>query len=1161
MNTLQSITNFDELLTYLGEELEWPVEDYELDELVFEYDADELGLKDEEAEKLKGGKIRQLRPLAGSQPFGIFFVEFGKKKLPIVVLRRILSQLVIKKRANAAEAKRWDAADLLFISAFGEAGEREIAFAHFHKEPESAELPILRVLGWDGADTPLKLDHVAGKLSHHLKWPEDASDQDAWREQWRAAFRHRPGHVIKTASALAETLAEFAKRIRDAAATIIAHESEEKGHLKRLHRGFRDALIHDLTEEDFADTYAQTVTYGLLTAAVSRTDPSGAEGTALSTGNITDMVPVTNPFLKEMLEEFLKAGGRKGAIDFDELGIQDVVELLRDPDRTDLASVLLDFGKKKQGEDPVIHFYEHFLAAYNKKLRVQRGVFYTPQPVVSYIVRSVHELLQTEFGLEYGLASVATWAEMLERNTDLKLPPLTDEDGETKTISAEEFFVQILDPATGTATFPVEVIYKHLSEKWEQGGLAAMPELKGIPQDAPMPKQFVEYWQHYVPLGLLPRLYGYELLMAPYAIAHMKIGLKLHETGYRFGSDERARIYLTNALEPKVKQLPQIGFDALAHEAAAVNEVKWYKRFTVVIGNPPYSNFGQLNRIPFILGLLEDYKHGLDEKKLNLDDDYIKFVRFAQWLVATARVGIVGMITNNSFLDGLSHRRMRETLRETFDKIATLDLGGSVMRGEVNGGDENVFDIQQGVAIGIFRTCKTRSDLGTVEAGRLGGARETKYKAMDAKTVSLSPIVSAPPYHFFVAKKHDQDDPYLALPSYKEIFEVFGPGIKAERDAVAIHCDREAIETVVSDFQHLSESDIRSKYGLNTDSRDWTVPKAKADTIANAKTAVVTSLQYRPFDYRWTWYSGKSRGFIGTPGSRVAQQMLRQNNLGLITNRQIVSEEFSHILVSNLPISHGTFYLGNKGQDYLAPLYLSSEDNESQAGFIFGEGSGLNFTDAFLKRVSLALRLKRPKSSVPDGLTPEDIFHYIYAVFHSPGYRKRYAEFLKIDFPRLPLTSSLELFRELARLGRELTALHLLESPKLDKPITKFIGDNTQISKVGWTPDNGGTVWLDGKKPSKKPFQAGTSGFAPVPEEVWNFHIGGYQVCEKWLKDRGPKKGKPGRILTKDDIAHYHKIVIALTETICLMSKIDQVIETHGGWPGAFQTESSEDES
>jgi len=466
-----------------------------------------------------------LRPLRHGQPWGIFFVEFEKKKLPVVVLRRILSHLVVKKRASANKAERaaWDTNDMLFISAFGDqaSDQREMAFAHFRQEP--GDLPTLHVLGWDGGDTVLKIQHVSRTLAEKLHWPDNPADHAAWRAQWSSPFRHRIGHVIRTADRLAEEMAALARSIRDAARTLLAAETE-RGALMKLFTAFKSALIHDLTEETFADTYAQTITYGLLTAAISRTEMSeGRHGTALIAENITDMVPVTNPFLKEMLQTFLSVGGRKGAIDFDELGIQDVVELLRG-DETDLPAILRDFGNKTRGEDPVIHFYEHFLSAYNKQLKIQRGVFYTPQPVVSYIVRSVHELLQTEFGLEDGLASTVTWGEMIARsekqaasnpkseilNPKLVLPPLTDEPGEKRTISPDEPFVQILDPATGTATFLVEVIdviHRHLEALWKKGGAAATPKLSTL---NPQLSTFGAYWNQYVPHALLPRLHAFE---------------------------------------------------------------------------------------------------------------------------------------------------------------------------------------------------------------------------------------------------------------------------------------------------------------------------------------------------------------------------------------------------------------------------------------------------------------------------------------------------------------------------------------------------------------------------------------------------------------------------------------------------------------------------
>jgi hypothetical protein len=528
LDRIRSVRDIPALIAYLRDELDWPIGAEAFDELTFEYEPEELGIDARTAARIE--EIKQLRPLAAGQPWGVFFIRFEPKRLPVVVLRRILSQLVVRKRASAkkSDLAAWNLHDLLFISNYGEGADRQITFAHFTQDAASGDLPTLKVLGWDDADTALHISHVHHELQEKLRWPEDEKDLDGWRERWSSAFTLRHRQVITTSKDLAGRLAALARLIRRRADQVLKVETE-RGPLRRLHKAFREALIHDLSEEDFADMYAQTIAYGLLAARLSR--PMG-----IIAENVADMVPVTNPFLRDMLGTFLTIGGRKGKIDFDELGIQDVVDLLNSPD-TRMEAIVRDFGNRTRQEDPVIHFYELFLAEYDKKMKVKRGVFYTPQPVVSYIVRSVHELLQTEFGLADGLADTTTWGEMAKRNPAIKIP---------EGVSREEPFVQILDMATGTATFLVEVIdviHKTMTDKWRR-------EL-----------EFDSLWNEYVPKRLLPRLYGYELLMAPYAIAHMKIGLKLYETGYRFGSNERVHVYLTNALEP-----PQDFSDRLAFE-------------------------------------------------------------------------------------------------------------------------------------------------------------------------------------------------------------------------------------------------------------------------------------------------------------------------------------------------------------------------------------------------------------------------------------------------------------------------------------------------------------------------------------------------------------------------------------------------------------------
>jgi hypothetical protein len=675
---LRQIKTLPSLVKYLRDELDWPIDSEDVEDITFEYDPAELGFESSAAVQIK--EIKQLRPLDSKQPWGIFWVNFEKKRLPVVMLRRVLGHLVIKKRAsgNRATQRAWHLNDLLFISAYGEEDDRAITLAHFWQDPESpGELPVLKVLGWDNADTILHLADAHRTLAECLRWPDDPSDIESWRKKWASAFTLRHREVIQTTQQLVSELATLAVEIRKRTSTILARESKS-GPVRRLYTSFQATLIHDLTEDDFADVIAQTVTYGLLAAKFSRS-------TGISVSNLVDMIPPTNPFLRELLGTFLSMAGRKGAFDFDELGFQDVVEVLNEAN-TD--AVKADFGNRTRNEDPIIHFYEDFLYAYDKEKKVQRGVFYTPQPVVSYIVRSVHELLQTEFGLEDGLASTVTWGKMVKRCPEIKLPKIWVEKkgkakGEEIEISPDEFFVHVLDIATGTATFLVEVIeaiFNHLQAKWNSGN-GILPVISGQGGSARATfKTFADYWNTYVPYALLPRLYGYELMMAPYTIAHMKLGLKLSEINARLGQPDyqfkfegRAHIYLTNSLEPAsdLGQQDLAGiFPALAHEAQAVNAVKRHKCFTVVIGNPPYSGHSA-NKGDRISMLVDDY-YFVDGAELGeknpkwLQDDYVKFIRQGQESIRQSGTGIFSYITNHGYIDNPTFRGMRQNLLKEF---------------------------------------------------------------------------------------------------------------------------------------------------------------------------------------------------------------------------------------------------------------------------------------------------------------------------------------------------------------------------------------------------------------------------------------------------------------------------------------------------------------
>lgn len=1127
-DTLRSIKNFPDLVRYLEDKLDWPLQEYGFDELTFEYSPAELGLKDEDAAKVKA--IHQLRPVVHGQPFGIFFVEFERKRMPVVVLRRILSHLVLKQRAgaNRAGSAAWNMDDLLFISAFGDetSDQREIAFAHFHQE--AGDLPTLRVLGWDGADTGLKLDYVAQVLRQRLCWPADPADVDAWRGQWSAAFRHRLGHVIRTADALAERLAALARRIRYAAITLMNHESD-RGSLRQLHKAFQTALIHDLTEVDFADTYAQTVTYGLLTAAISRTDmTAGRDGTVLLAGDITEMVPITNPFLREMLQTFLRAGGQQGGINFDELGIQDVVELLRG-DETDLPAILRDFGNKTRGEDPVIHFNEHFLSAYDKQLKIQRGIFYTPQPVVSYIVRSVHELLQTEFGLEDGLASIVTWGEMAQRFPGLKIPEGAD---------PASPFVVILDPATGTGTFLVEVIeviFRTLTAKWRAQRLTEAQQ-----RDA---------WNDYVPRHLLPRLHGYELMMAPYAIAHMKIGLKLFETGYRFGSVERVRVYLTNALEPASDERQQLTFagwaPALAREAQAVNAIKRWQRFTVVIGNPPYSKIGRnmgnwardlvkLNAVDGV-GIQSYYEVDgapLEERKVWLQDDYVKFLRLAQYYVERSQTGILGYITNRGFLGNPTFNGMRQSLTRSFCRIHVLDLHGDTNVGEEAPGgerDQNVFDIQQGVAISIGTSPPHRANTPEISYAELWGSRDNKYawllepamSALQAKRI----LPSSPLYLYVPISQEgtDEFDAYWPLPG---IMRYSSSGIVTSKDAFVIGFSDDDIRQRVMFFLDPKNSDqvVSEQLGLS-ENYAWRVSDARLALRKDSNwEGRFTDLLYRPFDNRRILLHG---AIVWRPRETLVQQMTINTNIGLLATRQ-ASKAYSHALCTRHAIEMKACSYDRNTE--LFPLWVFPLGEQ---GTLFQREPQANLADDFviaLQSSTGALYRTSPRGQEQFG--PIDVFGYMYSILHSPQYRCRYASQLLRNYPRIPARPARQLFRSLSLLGVELVALHLMESPALAQHITTWAGPAAPtVEKVSYAD---GAVWIN---------KAQTAGFRGVPEAVWAFHIGGYQVCDKWLKDR------KGRALSAEDIEHYQRVVVALNETIRIMGEIDAAIEAHGGWP------------
>jgi len=914
---------------------------------------------------------------------------------------------------------------------------------------------------------------------------------------------HEPAPV-RSAKQLAERLAPLTHQVRDIVAQALAQDGSQL--LRLLLRAFRETLIPDLPEEQFADMYAQTITYGLFTARCNDSaTPEFTRAAALS------LIPHSNPFLRQIFQ--LVAGPNIDDEPYTGF-MDDIISVLA---HADMPAIMADFGTRANREDPIVHFYETFLACYDPALREARGVYYTPSPAVQYIVRSVDALLADEFGLAAGLADTAGAG------------------GQPR--------VLILDPACGTGTFLYAVI-DHIRRQFLQ-------------------RQTGGQWAEYVRNHLISRIFGFELLMAPYAVAHFKLALQL--AGYDLPPDIRPHwscaldkkcrlnVFLTNTLEEAVRRSEIMFAQYLSDEANAAAAIKKDLPIMVVLGNPPYSNFGQMNRSEWILNLLEDYKTGLREKKLNLDDDFIKFIRWGQWRIERTGAGVLAFVTNNTYLDGIIHRRMREALREAFSDIYILNLHGNLRKQETTPGgakDENIFDIQQGVAIALFVKNPKKKGPGRVHYADVWGSRADKYAYLethDVRRTKWRQLKPAREYFFFTPKDFSGVREYEHGMALTEIFVTFQNGIKTDRDELFIDMDRAQLAERMRVFYspHGVVPPFSERYRVeNSTSYDLLARRA----ATRFDEACIQPCLYRPFDVRWMYYK---IGLTSRPAEKVMQHLLAGPNRALLAMRQYHMHvpEFCYAFVTH-GLTECRVFLSNRGIASAFPLYVYATEKKPKSRTVHALSQALmilepqapyatrrhNFTPAFVERLSAQLGM----AFVPSGngdlkktFGPDDAFDYIYAVLHAPGYRVRYAEFLKIAFPRIPLTSDAALFRALCGVGRELAALHLLQSPALDvcnHPLTSPVkypqAGNDEVDRVEY---RGGAVYINA-----------TQHFTPVPEAVWQFQIGGYHVCAKWLKDR------KGRVLSPGDKIHYQKIITALGRTITLMHTIDRHIPT---WP------------
>ncbi len=868
---------------------------------------------------------------------------------------------------------------------------------------------------------------------------------------------------------------ELAKRTRFLRDEVVTQELREEGssgktNLSGFYEAFRKFLIAGLSQEEFADLYSQTITYGLFAARTRSKDKFNRK-------LAYDYIPQTIGILRDVFQ-FISLGSLPSQMEWI---IDDISEVLA---VTDVYKILDDYFRKGKGSDPIVHFYETFLAEYDPKTREKRGVYYTPEPVVSYIVRSLQKILKTHFTRPEGLAQ----------------PNVT-----------------VLDPAAGTLTFLAEATKLAVEEFVQRYGEGA----KGS----------------FIKGHVLKNFYAFELMMAPYTIGHIKMSFWLEELGYKLEEDERFKLYLTNTLEmEELAQSTLPGMASLSEESHLAGKVKKETPILVILGNPPYSGHSA-NRGAWISDLLkkgytladgskDDGYYMVDGKPLKeknpkwLQDDYVKFIRFAQWKIDQAGEGIIGFITNHSYLDNPTFRGMRQSLMRSFNEIYILDLHGNSLKKEIcpdGSPDENVFDIRQGVAIAFFIKKKSPKESCSVHHSELWGSREKKYDWLRKNDIETTDWVEISPktgFYLFVPRDETLIEAYESNPKITDIFKLNSVGIVTARDNLTIHWSLDDAWTTVSTFSKMDKELARQAYNLGKDSNDWKVEWAQKDLLESGldKNKIVPIL-YRPFDLRYTYYTGKSGGFICRPRPEVMQHMLN-NNIGLVTVRQVAEGIFNHGLITD-SIIESRITLSNKGIGFLFPLYVcQNSDRES----LFDKERN---DDVKLPNIASTI-LEKFRSHFGIQIKPEEIFHYIYAVLYSNIYRSRYAEFLKMDFPRIPFTSDVGLFQQMADLGRRLADLHLLRAKELETPLARFQGHgNGRVEKVIYKE---GRVYINQSQ-----------YFEPVPLEVWSYQIGGYQVCSKWLKDR------KGRILSLDEIKKYCQIVTALKITIDVQQQIDDL--------------------
>ena len=986
----------------------------------------------------------------------------------------------------------------------------------------------------------LVADVTLGALSNAVlpKWRPGGSflenrivpDESAFRP-FADAFRAwcaAPVQSIRSASELSRMMAGKARQIDYVIERALASDIEDgadadgNDSLRAQYRTFRELLIHDLSVELFADTYAQTIVYGMFAARLNDPTPD-----TFDRQEAAELIPKTNPFLRSLF-------GYISGPDLDDRVRPFIDELAAVFRASDIRAILARKRSDRScARDPMVHFYEDFLRDYDAALRRSRGVWYTPQPVVRFIVRGVDALLRTEFGLKDGLAdSSRVPAPNARRSND---PTVKRSDDSTI------HRVQVLDPACGTGTFLAEIVR--------------------LVRDKPVFAKNPGLWGAYASRDLVPRLNGFELLMASYVIAHIKLELLLAETGAAPDpARDRLHVYLTNSLEAPNKDVKALFANWLAKEAEAADRVKRDAPVFVVVGNPPYSG-ESFNKGTWASSLVADYKKNPDgpgtvpdTKWLN--DDYVKFVRFGQHLIERTGEGVLAFITPHGWLDAPTFRGMRHGLLSFFDSLYVLDLHGNSRKKEKTpsgGKDENVFSILQGVEITFFvkkgnvanvkmlPIANSNSQSGTggiqLETGNIGtgntstlatvyhadlwGKRGEKLAWLDEtpfESVPWKPLAPAAPQFFLVPRDSALEEEYRRGFDVSKLFPLGSVGICTKRDETAYRESRDEMLAVVRDFATLPPEDIKAKYPTE---RKESLDKKTAYAVADIRRHGLGDENFcegafRVFDRRWTYLTDQSKGFLARPVYEVMRHLRHPENLAFCCSKTGRSDDYHNYFVARGFVSKDV--VCSLDSVIVFPLYVYPEDGGLLGGPARKPNLDAGLVAAFAE--ATGLRFTEEKEETPGTFAPIDILGFIYAALYSPSYRARFKKVMRSDFPRVPLPESAEAFWRLAALGARLVSVHLLESPELDDPPATYPapGEN----RVDAPAFRDGRIYIN---PSQY--------FGNATEASWNFFIGGYQPAQKWLKDRR------GRVLSPSDVLHYERILRALDLTADIMAGID----------------------